>query len=212
MSVQYATRPIPLRALPRLCANSVAPSQSRSFFSLPGNPAGDIQTITATRSLPYAKPPLYELISDVDSYSKFVPYCSHSRVTQWSQPDKNGRQWPTLADLQVGWGGFNEIFTSRLRCVPDVSVEAVSGNPAEAAAADAQTPSAVFKSLITRWHLKPIAQDSIPSTEVHLTIKYQFTNPFYAAVSSAVSDKVAGLMIEAFEKRAFEELGRTHKL
>lgn len=117
---------------------------------------------------------------------------------------------PAIADLHVGWGGFNEIFTSRLRCVPGVSVEAVSGDPASA---DAKAASAVFKSLVTRWHLRPVRQDSSsPSTEVHLTIKYQFVNPLYAAVSAAVSDKVAGLMIEAFEKRALEELGHTRKL
>ncbi|KAG6018540.1 hypothetical protein E4U41_003791, partial [Claviceps citrina] len=152
--------------------------------------------------------PLYRLIADVDAYSSFVPYCSHSRVTQWSQPDEHGRAWPTLADLHVGWGGFNEVFTSRLRCVPDVSVEAVSGDPASV---EAKAASAVFKSLVTRWHLRPLATSASapPSTEVHLTIKYQFANPLYAAVSAAVSDKVAGLMVEAFEKRALEQLGRT---
>ncbi|KAG5929412.1 hypothetical protein E4U42_005984 [Claviceps africana] len=187
----------------------------RSFFSLPGSSsAPPTQTITAVRSLPYAQPSLYKLIADVDAYSTFVPYCSLSRVTQWSPPDQHGRAWPTLADLHVGWGGFNEVFTSQLRCVPDVSVEAVSGDPARL---EAKAASAVFKSLVTRWHLRPLpspqqaaaATPSSPVTEVHLTIKYQFVNPLYAAVSAAVSDKMAGLMIEAFEKRALEQLGST---
>ncbi|CAG9943168.1 unnamed protein product, partial [Clonostachys rosea f. rosea IK726] len=85
------------------------------------------QTLTATRILPYSRDPLYSLIADVDDYSSFVPYCSRSRVTHW--------------------------------------------------------------------------------TEVHLSIKYQFVNPLYAAVSAAVSDKVAGMMIEAFEKQARQKLG-----
>ncbi|KAG5979903.1 hypothetical protein E4U43_006805 [Claviceps pusilla] len=180
----------------------------RSFFNLPGSSssAPATQTITAVRTLPYAQQALYKLIADVDAYSTFVPYCSHSRVTQWSRPDQHGRSWPTLADLHVGWGGFNEVFTSQLRCVPDQSVEAVSGDPASL---DAKAASAVFKSLVTRWHLRPVLsqQQQRAATEVHLTIKYQFVNPLYAAVSAAVSDKVAGLMIEAFEKRALEQLG-----
>ena len=45
-------------------------------------------------------------------------------------------------------------------------------------------------------------------TEVRLDIRFQFVNPLYAAGSSAVSDKVAGLMMEAFEKRARDQLGR----
>lgn len=182
-------------AKPRIAAGR------RPFITLPGN---DTQNLTASRTLPYARDPLYELIADVDSYSEFVPFCPVSRVTRWSAPDPAGRRWPTLADLHVGWGGFNESFTSRLRCEPGVFVEAVSGEalgPGEPAA------SPVFKSIITSWSLRPLKDPSSPSTEVLLSIKYQFANPLYAALSSAVSDQVAGLMVEAFEKRAMEKLG-----
>ncbi|KAL3957893.1 hypothetical protein ACCO45_008471 [Purpureocillium lilacinum] len=180
----------------------------RPFFSFPGvgTGASTTQQLTADRTLPYPSGPLYELIADVDSYDRFVPYCSSSRVTQWSAPDPrdaNGRRWPVLADLHVGWGGFNEVFTSRLRCVPGVSVEAISGDSADA---DAAAVSTVFKSLVTRWSVRQVADQPSPATEVHLSIQYQFVNPLYAAVSAAVSDKVAGLMIEAFEKRAHERL------
>ncbi|POR33337.1 Coenzyme Q-binding protein coq10, mitochondrial [Tolypocladium paradoxum] len=186
----------------------LAPTRRRSFFSLPGG--GDAtQRLAATRTLPYARDPLYELIADVDSYHRFVPYCSLSRVTHWAPPDPRGRRWPARADLHVGWGGFSEAFSSRLRCVPGVSVEAVSGDPT---AAGAEAASAVFRSLVTRWSLEPRAHGpAAPSTEVRLTIEYQFVNPLYAAVSAAVSDKVAGLMIEAFEKQARERLASARR-
>jgi len=187
----------------------------RAFFSLPGAPESTTQQLSATRTLPYPLPPLYELIADVDSYSSFVPYCSHSRVTQWSAPDDQpnnadswaGRRWPTRADLHVGWGGFNEVFTSRLRCVPGVSVEAVSGGVIDGDGEE--QASAVFKSLVTRWSVREAVGSTTgaPRTEVHLSIRYQFANPLYAAVSAAVSDKVAGVMIEAFEERARTQLG-----
>lgn len=178
--------------LPRQVPSTLQPTR-RTFFSLPG----DTQTLTATRTLPYARSALYDLISDVDSYHTFVPYCSKSHVTQWSTPDSSGRRYPTLADLHVGWGGFNEAFTSRLRCVPGTSVEAVSGDAS-------QDASAVFKTLVTKWSLQT---RSDASTQVDLNIRYQFANPLYAAVSAAVSDKIAGLMIEAFEKQALQRLG-----
>lgn len=173
----------------------------RSFFSLPSADA-TTQHLTASRTLPHPLPPLYALIADVDSYASFVPYCSHSHVTHWSPPDPSNNRWPTRADLHVGWGGFNEAFTSRLRCVPGESVEAISGGDNEAA-------SAVFHSLVTQWSVREARGSTAerPATEVHLAIKYQFANPLYAAVSAAVSDKVAGMMIEAFEKRARERLG-----
>ncbi|CEJ94523.1 hypothetical protein VHEMI10047 [[Torrubiella] hemipterigena] len=184
----------------RLCAPSI---QRRQFFSVPGA-LSDTQTLTASRTLPYPPEALYDLIADVDSYQQFVPYCSLSKVTQWSSEDANGRKWPIQADLHVGWGGFNEAFTSRLRCVPQVSVEAVSGDPSGKGGPDA---SSVFKSLITRWSLQPHKSTTSPSTVVDLSIRYQFANPLYAAVSATVSDKIAGLMVEAFEKQARTRLG-----
>lgn len=175
----------------------------RNFISLPSS---EPQRLTAGRTLPYPSGPLYDLIADVDSYSSFVPYCSRSKVTRWSDPDPDtGLQYPVMADLYVGWGGFDEAFTSRLRCVPGESVEAISGETA--VGGSGPNASTVFKSLVTRWSVRSIKGPPSPQSEIHLSIDFQFTNPLYGAVSAAVSDKVAGLMVEAFEKRAREKLG-----
>ncbi|ROT43132.1 hypothetical protein SODALDRAFT_327303 [Sodiomyces alkalinus F11] len=191
----------------------------RPFFTLPDLPSAPPQTLTASRILSYPTADLYTLISDVDSYSTFVPYCSHSRVTRWTTPppgqspdDPNSRPCPAQADLRVGWGGFEETFTSRLRCVPGQSVEAVSG--AEIDGTGDHPGGAVFKSLVTRWTVQPLehnmtaaGNEGTAATKVDLVIRFQFANPLYSAVSAAVSDKVAGVMVEAFEKRARWMLG-----
>ena len=171
----------------------------RRFFTLPSTDL--TQRLTASCTLPYLSTRLYSVIADIDSYSTFVPYCSHSRVTQWSSPDSEGAQWPTRADLHVGWGGFDEKFTSTLTCVPYQSVEAISGGSSDGLSET--NASEVFKTLVTRWSLKPISENpKSPSTEVNLAITYHFANPLYAAVSSAVSDKIASIMIEAFKMQA----------
>jgi coenzyme Q-binding protein COQ10 len=204
--------------------HSLGPQLRRSFITLPGT---ELQSLSATRILPYHSSSLYSLIADVDSYSSFVPYCVESKVTQWSEPDKNGQRWPSEADLKVGWGGYEEKFTSRLFCLPGSVVEALSGDAVtsiskadlshHAATFDAPaTANAIFQSLSTRWTIKPFhykpptgqpqtdrtlypARDQ---TEIHLTLNFQFSNPIYAALSKAVAPKVAGMMIEAFEVRA----------
>jgi coenzyme Q-binding protein COQ10 len=205
MAARTASRRLLLSSPP----SPALPRRHRAFISLPGSSP---QSLVATRTLPYAREPLYELIADVDSYSSFVPYCSRSRVTQWSPPDASGRRWPALADLHVGWGGFDEVFTSRLRCVPGVSVEARSGG--SAGDGPAKDASSVFKTLETLWSLTPVTRQSAttPSTEVRLTITFEFVNPLYAAVSAAVSDKMAALMIEAFEKRVHSKLSAQQRL
>jgi coenzyme Q-binding protein COQ10 len=150
-----------------------------------------------------------------------------SKVTKWSAPDKDGKKWPAEADLKVGWGGMEETFTSRLLCVPGTIVEALGGEAvsslpkadlehhAETLHAPAKA-NKIFKALNAQWRLKPFHykpptgkpqtdMTELPAeaqTEVHLSIDYQFANPVYGALSSAVAPRLASTMIEAFERRA----------
>lgn len=203
---------------------SVTTSAQRNFITFPGT---ESQSLTATRILPYKSSSVYRIVADVESYSKFVPYCQESKIKKWSSPDTNGKRWPSEADLKVGWGGYEETFTSRLFCVPDSVVEALSGEAVTALpksqlshypATSNSSPSAnsIFKSLSTSWTVKPFMfkpptgrpqtdntkEPARDRTEVLLTIDFQFSNPIYAALSKAVAPKVAGIMIEAFEQRA----------
>lgn len=175
--------------------------RARAFISLPGDGP---QNLTARRKLPYEPGRLYDLIADVDAYATFLPYCQASRVTRWTEPDSSGRRWPVAADLSIGWGGFQETFSSRLRCVPGSVVEAVSGG-------DAATEGAVFRSLLTRWTVSAAVEStaSTPVSEAELTIKFEFVNPLYSAVTSAMSDKMAGVMIDAFVQQANKVLSKS---
>ncbi|GAP89172.1 putative cyclase dehydrase family protein [Rosellinia necatrix] len=75
----------------------------------------------------------------------------------------------------------------------------------------------VFRTLVTRWTVTPVEPGALTErgdegamraggrmgwSDVNLNIRFQFANPLYGAVSSAVADKVAPLMIEAFVERA----------
>ncbi|KAI2641832.1 hypothetical protein GGS26DRAFT_20996 [Hypomontagnella submonticulosa] len=209
------------------------PRSLRTFLTIPDALAPQPQLLTAARRLPYNHAALYDLIADVDSYARFLPYCTVSRVTRWTTtPDANQRRWPTRADLTAGWGGLTETYTSRLLCVPALGiVEAVSGDAvSEIPAAElrahglvAEGPDArsdsdgggVFKSLVTRWTVRPAERATRDDrfqhewSDVRLSIKYQFANPLYMAVSSAVADKVAPVMVEAFVEQARRILGET---
>lgn len=203
-------------------------SSRRTFLNL----ASESQSLTESRVLPYSSSQLYKLIADIDNYRDFVPYCTNSRVTKWSAPDREGKKWPSEAELKVGWGGIEEAFTSRLFCDPGKVVEATSGGatsnlPKATIEHHKETMNAppihnsVFKSLTTTWSLKPFhytppvgnlkpgtnpsrieTEEAKDRTEVSLTIDYAFINPMYAAMSKAVAPKVAGVMIQAFENRA----------
>jgi len=214
------------------------PPQIRYF----SNPLTPLQTLTASRILPYHSAPLYNLIADIQSYPQFIPYCTSSSITSQSAPEKASNQrWPRTADLHIGYGGYDEKFRSAVYCLPYTMLEAVAG-AAEPTIPRSQLPhyyedsdhtdnpdesagnEKIFTSLLTRWNFKEFpfkppppdgkppqegsaSSPSSPRTEVSLTIEVQFASAVYSALSQAAAPKVAGMMIEAMEKRAAEMLG-----
>lgn len=154
----------PLSGPPPPCASTSRRAISTSWLlsALPNLPLPSPQnppppkTLRARRILPYPPAHVYALIADIDSYSAFLPHCTHSRVTRWttttpaSANDNSNssnnpadpahhrrgllRRLPAQADLTVGWGPVAQTYTSRVYCVPGSVVEAVSG-------ADAPGPS-----------------------------------------------------------------------
>lgn len=148
-----------------------------------------------------------------------------------------GRRYPTSGTLSAGWSGLSETYSSRVFCVPDLGiVEAISGDavssipaselqkyglsdPGPGRPGSGVGQEGTFQSLVTRWTVRPLerrrqgagagagAGDGEEWSQVDLSIRFQFVNPLYAAVSSAVADKVAPVMVDAFEKEARRALG-----
>ncbi|PNS17846.1 hypothetical protein CAC42_22 [Sphaceloma murrayae] len=151
------------------------PSQRRHFLS---NPLSDEpQTLTAHRTVPYPASAIYEIISDISSYSTFLPFCRSSIVTSHSSPHPTTSQrYPEVATLTIGFDSANvsESFTSRVYCVPNTIVEAISGPEVETSLSPSEithhssrpatsSPSSsdptrqgtVLTHLRTRWELRP---------------------------------------------------------
>lgn len=155
---------------------SNTPLQQRSFFNNPFVPA--VQSLTASRTLPYPHTVLYDIISDVSSYHNFLPFCQSSEITKFSKPDGDGKRWPEEGKLIVGFNDdISESFYSRIYCVPGEVVEAVSGatetslpdskiphhNPRPAQGEDPARNATVLTHLMTRWSLKPFPYKPAPT-------------------------------------------------
>ncbi|KAA8647438.1 hypothetical protein EYZ11_004055 [Aspergillus tanneri] len=216
------SRALPTSRVPRTVTSSLNTARSFGLPSLSsflpsGNNGSSERTLTATRTLPYAPTGLYQVISSVESYSQFLPFLTASTVTH--RDPSTGE--PTRAFLTVGYGPLSETFTSRVDC--DRSrwiVEARSGAKFGVDSKDGQGeqqpqqgsifPGAnegIFEYLSTRWELVPLEmqmETGGPRTKVNLEIQFEFRNQLHAAMMSAVENQMAGVMIEAFEKRIRE--------
>jgi ribosome-associated toxin RatA of RatAB toxin-antitoxin module len=94
----------------------------------------DFQDGSSDHFYRYSQAQLYSLVSDVPSYSSFIPFCTSSRVLagksgdagdrtrrtqEWSPDDK---PFDLEAELVVGFGGLEEKYTSRVMGKPFESV------------------------------------------------------------------------------------------
>nr|POE51531.1 coenzyme q-binding protein coq10, mitochondrial [Quercus suber] len=163
--------------------------QTRTFLNLPSSTP---QSLTATRILPYSSSVVFRVISDVGSYQDFLPYCQQSSVTKTSSPAPNGKTYPEEAKLTIGISSdLSEQFWSRVYCVPDSVVEAVSGSAETTlapedikhhsarpkdAAADPTREGKVMSFIQTRWslrpyHYKPPPASALQPDTVHMNHK-----------------------------------------
>jgi coenzyme Q-binding protein COQ10 len=155
------------------------------------------------------------VISSVESYSQFLPFLTASTVT--ARDPETG--YPTQAFLTVGYGPLSETFTSRVICdVEKLTVEANSG--AKYGEKDGQDKSSglsgffpganegLFEYLTTRWELVPLSGTQGPLTKVNLEVRFEFRSQMHATIMSSVEGQMAGVMIEAFEKRMREVEGK----
>lgn len=204
----------PLRPLASPLRRSTRLHASRRTFLNNLLPSDKPLAINVTRTLPYARARLYDLIVDVDSYAQFLPYCQRSRVTAWSQPDSSDprhRRWPVEGELTVGFGPITQSYTSRIVCVPGRSVEALSGKDESVSRKD--EGGNPFQTLVTKWTVEDAptpragAGDAEWWTRVDLDLHMRLEDPLVQVVMSQVADESATKMIDAFERRARELFG-----
>lgn len=210
----------PLQPLLRPALVHPRPTNARPFlsniFASSTSAPTDIQTLRASRTLPYPSAPIYSIIADVPSYASFLPYCTRSTITHWSAPDAHtARRWPSIGVLTSGFGSLTESFTSRVYCVPGRVVESVGGHTVTAlppdqikhhlaaeAQGDQHVPSAGSEGLLTHLRNTWTVDELGPAhTRIELVLEFRFQSPLYAALSAGAAPKVAEAMVRAFEER-----------
>ncbi|KZT60826.1 hypothetical protein CALCODRAFT_465105 [Calocera cornea HHB12733] len=148
----------------------------------------------------YGQKQLYGIVTDILSYPQFIPYCKGARIL--SGPVERSTELETQAELEIGFLGVRERYTSRVLARPFRSVQA--------SAIGGDNP--MFKTLVTTWRFEPVpapgeqpsstgAKEQAGPTLLTLDLEYSFLNPLHAALAGAFFEKVSGMMVDAFERR-----------
>lgn len=146
-----------------------------------------MKTVTKSVLIWYSPQEMYALVTDVDRYPEFLPWCDRARVV-------SGDALGMTAEIGISFSGIHQTFTTRNQHVPDrqVTIKLINGP---------------FSRLDGEWNFVPLGDDTQRACRVELTLNYSFANATLGKLVGPVFDKIAGSMVDAFVKRAAQVYG-----
>ena len=134
--------------------------------------------IRESRRLPYSCEQMFDLVADVASYPKFLPWVVATRVRSDSETEM-------VADMVVGFNALREKFTSRVfKHRPDsLQVQYVDGP---------------LRDLDNRWKFRATET----GCEIDFSVTFAFKNRLFEALAGQYFDRAFRKMVAAFETRA----------
>ncbi len=131
--------------------------------------------------LPYTAGQMYGLVTDVERYPEFLPWCSAARIVV------DEGEFVTV-NLGLHRGVVRGSFTTRNRLVPDRSVEM-------------RLVEGPFSLLEGRWDFLPI-QDA--GTRAELRIRFQTRGVISGLALGPAFESICSQMVDAFSRRAHQ--------
>ncbi|MCW5611622.1 MAG: type II toxin-antitoxin system RatA family toxin [Rubrivivax sp.] len=137
----------------------------------------------------YSPREMYELVTAVDAYPQFLPWCASAEVLQ--QHDDG-----ITARLGLAYMGVRHAFTTRNQHVPaeSVTVQLVDGP---------------FSLLAGTWLFRPLGRPGSEqqACKIEFDLRYAFASPALETVVSPVFDRVADTFVDSFVRRAEDVYG-----
>lgn len=143
-----------------------------------------------TRQMPYSAQQMYDLIADIGSYPKFLPWCAGARIRGRTQVDTTE---VIEADLVISFKVFREQFGSRVTLYPGdskIDVEYLDGP---------------FRFLNNHWGFTSLPDGGC---EVDFFVEFEFKSAMLQAVIGVVFNEAMRRIVRAFEARADDLYGR----
>ena len=136
-----------------------------------------------TKILKYKPEQMFDLVADVNSYPKFLPWCSAARIHSRNMIDKNEI---LEADLVISFKVFREKFASKvtlIRSENQILTEYIDGP---------------FKRMHSTWHFKGLKCGS----EVSFYVDFEMKNAVLQKIVGVVFNEAMQRVLSAFENQA----------
>ena len=133
----------------------------------------------------YSPAEMYELVNDVGSYAKFLPWCRSSSVQSETETEMR-------ATVEIAKGVLNKSFTTQNRLTKNsrIDMELVNGP---------------FRQLRGFWLFEPLKTEG--ACRVNLELEFEFDNAMMSIAAKPIFTQIANSLVDAFCKRAAEVYG-----
>jgi coenzyme Q-binding protein COQ10 len=141
-----------------------------------------------TKKFNYCRKDLIELVLKIDDYKFFLPWCINSKILTI---DKHKRDLKIIADLDIGFKSFREIYTSEViynNQNSKITVTSINGN---------------IKKLINIWEFEEIDKKSC---NVVFFIDIELKNPIINILFSKFFNYGFEKILNSFKQRAKETI------
>jgi coenzyme Q-binding protein COQ10 len=136
----------------------------------------------------YSKKDLIELILKIDDYKNFLPWCVDSKILSIC---KNKRNQEIIADLEIGFKSFRDIYKSKVLYNDQnsiIEVTSINGN---------------IKKLLNIWKFKDINKNSC---NVIFFIDIELKNPIINILFKKFFNYGFEKILKSFEEQARETI------
>lgn len=135
----------------------------------------------------YSPEEMFRLVTDVDRYPEFLPWCDHAQVKAQTEDGM-------VAEIGIALAGLKQAFTTRNTHIEGRSVQM-------------QLVDGPFSRLSGGWTFSPVGDGGQRACKVELSLHYGFSSAALSAVVGPVFDKIAGSLVDAFVQRAEQVYG-----
>ena len=129
----------------------------------------------------YSAHEMYALVTAIQDYPKFLPWCDRAEVIERHEDGVTAR-------LHLAFAGVRQAFTTRNVEIMDSGVEMT-------------LVDGPFSRLDGDWKFLPLGGEAQRACKVELEMSYGFDHVALATLISPVFDKIAGSLVDAFVKR-----------
>ncbi len=163
-----------------------------------------MKTVNKSVLIWYSASQMFDLVTDVPSYPKFLPWCDQAQVLPSDISSKAGTDSivanQITAQVGISFGAVRQSFTTRNTHNIDAKGEHT---------VHLQLVQGPFSALQGAWHFIPVGSAAQNACRVELQLSYDFDSATLAALVGPVFDKIASSLVDAFVKRAEQVYGAT---